>query len=93
MFFSIIIGIISGILYGLSFVMQRKALVYYFDHSNDYKFIKKEKIKTFLFSIIRVLSLIILFYLLLLRPTNLIIILISFLLTFWLVILKSERII
>lgn len=97
MLFSILIGIVSGIIYGLSFILQRRKAFFNFnihlDRIDEIKFLKKEKLKTFIFSITRIIILMFLFYLLLLVSTNLIIILISFLLTFWLIILKSERII
>lgn len=91
MFLSLIIGTITGLLYGLSFLTRKKALWFYDEPGSS---VNRIYIKILLFSITRLLCFAFLFYyLLIFRSTSLIMILLSFVMAFWLVILKSERII
>ena len=87
---SIVIGIVSGFIYGLSFFESRMRALSSYQDSNIQNFYFKNS----LLSIIRILSLIFIFYYLLpLESINSILVLLFFVLTFWLFILKKEKII
>lgn len=93
MLLSILIGTLIGFIYGLSFLGQRKKALSHYSKLESID-ISKIHAKIFLLSILRIVCLLFfIFYLLRLKSTNLIIVLIFFLLAFWLVILKDERII
>ncbi len=87
---SVVIGIIIGIIYGLSFLIQRKKALSIYESID----LKRFYLTTIILNIIRIVCLFLLFYFIFpSKSINFIIVMLSFIVTFWITILKKEMII
>ena len=86
---SVAVGALSGLLYGLSFLNSRKKAFLIYQTS-----VNKFHLNSTLISAIRILGLGALFYYTLkFKHINFLIVVLTFLISFWLTILKKEKII